>query len=242
MSDFRFNLSTTTGTLSHLNLIARVIVQSTGIVSSEHSLRPNLAGPAFNTAKGKLQRGFDSKDGVVCYMCNHDFHYPMFPNITPNSYGLYTAQPQPCSKEFHAERSYLLSSLQQENIKATDLLRKLPPLEEKLAFSEIAYVRRRARKQIGWLRYRINETTRQERTILNRLAQLAQEIQERGQRNQFECEQRHPYHGQAFSNPASLCLQRQQLHFTPITPPYQPQEFPFPLVHTQQQHQPRGFP
>jgi hypothetical protein len=36
----------------------------------------------------------------------------------------------------------------------------------------------------------------------------------------------------------------QQLHFTPITPQYQIQEFPFPYVQmpSQQQYEPRGFP
>lgn len=166
----------------------------------------------------------------------------MSPSITPNRYGLFIPQPQPRSlEELHAERSYLLSSLQQENIKATNLIRKLLPLEETLVLSEISHVRRRTRKQIGWLRYRISEITRQEMTILNSLGQLGQEIQSRESWNQVQCEKLQSE--QSFNNQVIVCQQMQQLNFTPITPQHQLQEYPFPYMQTplQQQYEAGGY-
>lgn len=166
----------------------------------------------------------------------------MFSLITPNVYGPYKLQPQPRSFEtLQAERSYLLSSLQQENIKATDLLRKLRPFEEALVRSDISQIRRRARKQILWLRYRINETTRQEVTILNRLHQLEQEMQGRESWIQIEHEHEHGQHGQNLSGPTSPSDSMQQLPFTPITQQRLLHEYPIqtPL---HKEYDARGFP
>lgn len=162
----------------------------------------------------------------------------MSPSMTSNSYGLSTPpQPPRRLEELYAERSYLLSNLQQENFKATDLLRKLPPLEETLTPSHSSQTRRRARKQIGWLRYRINETTRQERTIMNRLRQLAQEIRSRERCNQIESEQRR--YGSNISSP----YYNMQHLFSLGTPQLHLQEYPFPYVPTpQQQPQTAEFP
>ena len=105
-------------------------------------------------------------------------YHPMFQSMTSNRYGLFIPQSQPRSfEELHAERSYLLGSLQQHNFKATELLRRLAILEETIITSEEYHIRRRTRKQIGFLRHRINDTTHQEMTILNRLGQLSHEIQ-----------------------------------------------------------------
>lgn len=123
----------------------------------------------------------------------------MLPPMTSNSYGLFIPPSQPHPFEgLHAEQFYLLNILQQENIKATDLLRKLLSLEDILLVSQIVHTRR-TRKQMGWLRYRINEIIRQEQFILNRLGQLAQEIQTQERCNRIEHGQRH--HGGALTAP-----------------------------------------
>ena len=93
-------------------------------------------------------------------------------------------------EELYAQRWYLLSNLRQENLKATDLLRKLPTLEESLTQSQTSTIRRRLRKQIKWVMYRINEATCQEKTILIRMNQLTQEIASLERQNQIKMYQR----------------------------------------------------
>jgi hypothetical protein len=88
----------------------------------------------------------------------------------------------------HAERFYLLSSLEHENLKAITLLRQIPPLEEQLA--QAHHGARKIKKQIGWLRSRLEEATRQEETILARLGQLTHEIQITERWSQIENERR----------------------------------------------------
>jgi len=92
------------------------------------------------------------------------------------------------SGALHAERSYLISSLEHEDLKAVALLRQIPPLEEQLA--QAHHRARKIKKQIGWLRSRLEEATRQEETILARLGQLTHEIQIRERWSQIENERR----------------------------------------------------
>jgi hypothetical protein len=92
------------------------------------------------------------------------------------------------SDALHAERSYLLSSLEHENLKAVALLRQIPPLEEQLAQAHPGS--RKIKKQIGWLKSRLEEATRQEETILARLGQLTHEIHIRERWIQIENERR----------------------------------------------------
>ena len=92
------------------------------------------------------------------------------------------------SGALHAERSYLLSSLEYESLKAVALLSQIPPLEEQLA--QTHHGARKTKKQIGWLRSRLEEATRQEETILARLGQLTHEIQIRERLSQIENERR----------------------------------------------------
>lgn len=110
--------------------------------------------------------------------------------------------------ELHAERSYLLNTLQQQTRQATDILRKIPPLEEKLLQDHPSNIRRRVKKQIAWLKHSLDETTSQEQAILARLGQLILELQCRDRLAQIEDEQ------------------RQAMFFNPITLP--PLQHPFP--------------
>lgn len=166
---------------------------------------------------------------------------PMFQSMTSNSHGFFIPQPQPRSfDELHSERSYLLRSLQQHNSKATELLRRLTILEETIILSQEYHIRRRARKQIGFLRYRIDDTTHQEMNILNRLGQLAHEIQSRERWNLIESERRQ--HGQILDPQSVLCQEMEQMKLTPLTPYFATPEFPFPYMPAPPQYEGGGFP
>ena len=168
----------------------------------------------------------------------------MFSPMASNYFGFFSSEPSSFRiEELHAQRSYLLSNLQQENLKATDLLRKLPGLEETLTRSQTSTGRRRARKQIGWLKYRINETTRQETTILNRLNQLAQEIASKESQSRIENEQRR--YGSNISDSLATYHEMQQMCLSTTGAAHHLREYPFPYVPTpeqQQTHEFREFP
>lgn len=88
----------------------------------------------------------------------------------------------------HTERCYLLSSLQHENDKATELLGKITKLEKLIDRDEPGSRVGRARKQLAWLKNRLYEATSQERAILGRLGEISQEIQCRERVGQIENE------------------------------------------------------
>jgi hypothetical protein len=131
----------------------------------------------------------------------------------------------------HAERGYLLSVLQEENDKATEFLRRVQPLESSLTITTSHSLRRSLKKQLGWLRCRIRETSRQERSILTRLGQLAYEIQARDRQNQIQYERilsAQPgmyYHwNQGTSQMVLNPLPLNHVSLNPLTPAFQPQE------------------
>jgi hypothetical protein len=132
-------------------------------------------------------------------------------------------------EELYIERSYLLNNVQQETLKVMELLRKLSSLEETMVRSQSSKARRRARKQTAWLRYRINLATCQQRTILNRLGQLAQEIGSSEQRNQLHSEQL-----STLSSTEISYYGIQQISCSPLSPESYIQESFFPLIPTQQ--------
>jgi hypothetical protein len=106
-------------------------------------------------------------------------------------YGFHIPQPLPRSfDELHTERFYLLDCLQIENHKATELLRSITPLEESLIQNEHFFRRKKTKKRLGWLRRRLDETSRQEKRILARLGQVYFEIQTRERWTQIEYERR----------------------------------------------------
>lgn len=90
--------------------------------------------------------------------------------------------------QLYAERNYLLGVLQEENDKATEFLRRVQPLESSLPITTSSSLRRSLKKQVGWLKHRITETGRQERSILTRLGQLAYEIQTLQRESQIQYE------------------------------------------------------
>ncbi|KAG9227963.1 hypothetical protein BJ875DRAFT_530871 [Amylocarpus encephaloides] len=128
-------------------------------------------------------------------------------------------------KDLRFERLYLLNSLRHENEKATNLLTRILPLEGVLAQDGISQVRRRMRKQLGWLRHRLNETNRQQQAVMIRLNQLNDEISvvERSYKAEFERCQYQLLHENAM---AAMRL----LHLDPTTPSFQPQGYIFPRI------------
>ena len=102
----------------------------------------------------------------------------------------------------YPERKYLLTTLRSQIKTVTELLQKIPPLEEALASNEQPHLRRSKKKQLGWLRCQVKEATRQEKAILTQLNQIDQKIQSKemfkqAQHQQWQQEQ----HVQAWSNP-----------------------------------------
>ena len=105
--------------------------------------------------------------------------------ITPN---LLSRSPS----ELQVESSYLLNTLLVVNQKVNELLRCIPPLEQLLLSNSSSKEKRKSRKQLGWVRCRLGEASRQEQTIHQRLGQLTWEIQQR-QRVIFLEEERRNY-------------------------------------------------
>ena len=138
-------------------------------------------------------------------------------------------EPQPRSfEELHTERSYLLTALQHENIRATDLLRKIPPLEQGLVQNQIPQIRTKSKKQLGWLRYRIDEITRQEKATLARLGELTYEIQSRERWCQIENERRQ--HEQMLDNHLALWSGMEDMQMNPGSSGFQPQWYSVPDI------------
>jgi hypothetical protein len=97
---------------------------------------------------------------------------------THQPYGIRLSPPSPRSlQELVTERTYLLNSLETENYKATELLRRISPLEDIWSSTPINSVRRKTKKQLGWLKQRLGETIGQEEAVLARLGQVALGIQ-----------------------------------------------------------------
>jgi hypothetical protein len=92
---------------------------------------------------------------------------------------------------------------------------------------ESFYRRRKVKKRLGWLRRRLDETSRQEKNILARLGQLTFEIQTRERWTQIEYEQRQrevEYQQQCF-NYQQAFYGLQQMQLNPATPNFQPQGY-----------------
>lgn len=137
----------------------------------------------------------------------------------------HTYVPGPCLENLAAERSYLHNSLQQENIKATELLRRISTLEASMSLDGAPNLQRKIRKQLGWLKYRLEETNRQEMAILARLGQITYEIQAIERWSQVE--QERMYQQQPFEYPLPNFQNLQPVGMN-ATSEFQQQEFPFP--------------
>jgi len=138
------------------------------------------------------------------------------------SYGLNCPAQRPRSLEqLQTERAYLLGILQRENEKATEFLRRIPPLEETILFSHESHVRRTVKKHLGWLKYRIRETISQEKSIIARLGDLSFDILYRERLNQIENERRQ--HFSALNNHQHLFAQSMpSMQFNPSSPEFYP--------------------
>ncbi|KAI9052968.1 hypothetical protein LZ554_003239 [Drepanopeziza brunnea f. sp. 'monogermtubi'] len=146
-----------------------------------------------------------------------------------------TAEPFQSFEALHLERTYLLGSLQQQNQDATALLRKIAPLQERPLEEELPCVQRKTRKQIGWLKCRLDQTQKQEQSILARLGQISYEIQAKERWVQIENERRQQefYQQQQFFNYQQGIRhgmqQMQSIGLNPAQQEFQPQGYFPPL-------------
>ncbi|KAI1083581.1 hypothetical protein F5B20DRAFT_411659 [Whalleya microplaca] len=88
-------------------------------------------------------------------------------------------------EELHTERSYLVEMLQQHDRQALELFKRLAPVAEQVEEGN-EDEQKRAKKHQGWLKNRIAETVKEEKSILMRLSELHVEIQCRDRWSQVE--------------------------------------------------------
>ncbi|KUJ16181.1 uncharacterized protein LY89DRAFT_685218 [Mollisia scopiformis] len=126
----------------------------------------------------------------------------------------------------HHDRAYLLNSLQHENLKATDLLRRRTILEENLAKGNFIFSKRKMRSQVGWLTSRIQETGFQEKAILAQLGRVTYQIQRRERQIQVENEIRQiEVQVQDPSDNNEPVNQTPQLYLNPALPAFEHADF-----------------
>jgi len=163
----------------------------------------------------------------------------------PMPYSLNTPMSQARLLEnLFTERAYLLNSLQQESFKAIDLLRRIPSAQANLNPEGASNVQRKVRKQLGWLKHRLEEINRQEKAILARLGQLTYEIQSIDRWSQVEIERQHQQ--QLLNTHIPTYRDLQPISLCPTSPEFQPQEqHPFPPqwshIEWPQQLHPTGY-
>jgi hypothetical protein len=157
-------------------------------------------------------------------MIPSNYYYPMFQNGF-NNHGLDILNSiPPAINNLHRERAYLLDSLQHENLKATQLLRKLTPLEEYIKREYYPFNKSKMRKQVSWLKRRLNKMSQQEKAILAQLGQVAYQIQMRERSTQLQNE----FLTQAQWLPINYDFSIEQIQdrrLNPAVPPFQPRAF-----------------
>jgi hypothetical protein len=126
-------------------------------------------------------------------------------------------------EDLRTERTYLLNTLRIENERANELLSRVPQLKCGVVDNSVPQMRRRMRKQLGWVRHRLNETYQQEQAIMARLGQLMEEIRCVEERNMHM--ERESYHFQQLHGNAMQSIQ--MLHLDPTSPVFQPDGFQF---------------
>lgn len=190
---------------------------------------PN-ANPRAKNKKRKNQKGTHSTASQGHQIQNHNAQYPMPFAPGYQNHAFATPMSQARSLEnLITERSYLLNSLQQENSKATDLLRRIPSLEASLTPDGEPKEQRKMRKHLGWLKHRLGESNRQEKAILARLGQLTYEIQSIERWSQVEQERLYLLHQQQLlTNPPLPTPGLEPVGMNAIAPVFQQEGFPFP--------------
>lgn len=164
---------------------------------------------------------------------NVPMYLPLVSTIPSNAYyqasqnafnNILTSMP-PLFDDLYRERSYLLNSLQHENLKATQLLRTLTPLEENLKIGYFPVPRRKMKRQVGWLKQRLLGISEQEKAILVQLGQIAYHIQRRERETQVKGEYYYPQtQVPAFSGNFDFNME-QRTHLNPAVSAFQPNLF-----------------
>jgi hypothetical protein len=153
---------------------------------------------------------------------NHEFVY----SLPPQSYVEF---PHPQLRSFHelqVERSYLINSLQREDFKATELLKKIRHLQEGCHDAVEGPVHRKLKKQLGHFKNRMCQCTKQEKTILARLGQVTYEIQSKERWSRIENERLQQWNCPGFEQ---MSLDTAYPEFSPQT--VYPQQWPVQLVY-----------
>jgi len=144
-------------------------------------------------------------------------------------YGVGIVELQPRSfADLLFERQYLLEILHSENQRATNLLRRVPPLEEILSLKTEPQIHRSAKKQLGWLRYRIKECIRQEKAILSQLGKVSHEIQARERWHHIENERQLQFQALSNVNIQTIYKGGQPMQLNPLSSEFRPQGILFP--------------
>lgn len=150
-----------------------------------------------------------------------------FPNPAPRLF-----------EQLHAERIYLLKSLQEQNDHATELLRKITDMEETMTKIHRKGDQRKLSKRLGYHRNSLRETTGQEKAILGRLGELTCEIQMRERMTQIENERQQ--HEQILSQ-LTMWQNSPQMQMNQASPGFYPYSYPMPYPPWQQQYENVGY-
>jgi hypothetical protein len=140
--------------------------------------------PSFMNLDGYDRRGMSYGRQYDGQSTNHESDYS-FPQTR------YADFPRPQLRSFEelqVERSYLINSLQREDFKATELLKKIRYLQEGCLDVMEGPIHRKLKKQLGHFKNRMCQCTKQEKTILARLGQVTYEIQSKERWSRIENE------------------------------------------------------
>ena len=144
-----------------------------------HDFHPAFMNSARNDKPG-MSYGWQSNGQSMNHESVYNFVQPLhvdFPHSQLRSIG-----------ELQVERSYLINSLQQEDFKATELLKKIRHLQEACQDIIEGPVHRKLKKQLGHYKNRMCQCTKQEKAILARLGQVTYEIQSKERWSRIENE------------------------------------------------------
>jgi hypothetical protein len=184
-----------------------------------HSTRPPKAKPLPGSPTTPINRP-DGPPGGESYFTIQPLQQPMPYSLnTPMSQARFL-------EDLFTERAYLLNSLQQENFKATDLLRRILSAQANLNPEGLSNVQRKVRKQLGWLKHRLDETNRQEKAILARVGQLTYGIQSIDRWSQVEIERQHQQ--QLLNTPLPIYPGLQPMSLSLMSLEFQPQDYQLP--------------
>jgi hypothetical protein len=140
--------------------------------------------PDFMNSDGYDQTGMSYRRQYNNQSMNHESVY----SLPQPSHVEFPLPPSRSFDELQVERSYLVNSLQREDLKATELLKKIRHLQDACHDVIEGPLQRKLKKQLGHFKNRMCQCTKQEKTILARLGQVTYEIQSKERWSRIENE------------------------------------------------------